>query len=69
MVDDSFSDTLAAPLAGATVYSGVYERAGKYDIAVTHAGYRSWRRSGVRVGRDDCHVITFADTARLRREQ
>jgi hypothetical protein len=67
VTEGSFSDTLAAPAAGATAYSGVvYERPGVYDVSVTHPAYAPWQESGVRVERDECHVITYALTARLR---
>ncbi len=42
-----------------------HERAGIYTVVVKKPGYRDWRASGVRVTRDDCHVITVTLTARL----
>lgn len=42
-----------------------HERAGTYTVVVTKPGYRDWRASGVRVTRDECHVITVTLTARL----
>jgi len=64
----TFSDTLVA-LPPDSLYSGVHERPGEYAMAVTRSGYQPWQRSGVEVGRDECHVITHVDTARLRRQQ
>lgn len=63
----AFSDTLTTPGPGATAYSGgVYERPGTYTVAVTRPGYLPWQRSGVAVGRDECHVIPYQTTVRLR---
>jgi hypothetical protein len=38
---------------------------GKFDLAVTAAGYKPWTRADVAVGRDICHVLTALVTARL----
>jgi hypothetical protein len=68
VTDGSFADTLLAPGAGASAYSGgVYERPGTYTVAVSHPDYRPWQRSGVEVTRDECHVQTQQLTARLQR--
>ncbi len=42
-----------------------HERAGTYTVVVRNPGYRDWRATGVRVTRDECHVITQTLTARL----
>jgi hypothetical protein len=41
------------------------ERAGTYRLTVRAAGYRDWTRSGIVIGRDVCHVIPVAVTAKL----
>jgi hypothetical protein len=41
------------------------ERAGTYEIEVQRAGYVTFRRSGVRVERDECHVQTVHVVAAL----
>jgi hypothetical protein len=70
VADGAFSDTLVAPGAGATAYSGgVYERPGTYTVTVSHTDYRPWQRPGVAVTRDECHVQTQQLTARLQRAQ
>jgi len=68
VTEGAFSDTLVAPAAAASVYSGgVYERPGTYTVAVSHPDYRPWQRTGVPVSRDACHVQTQPVTARLQR--
>jgi hypothetical protein len=63
--EGTFSDTLVA-MPGWSAYAGAHEHAGSYAVSVTHTGYEPWQQSGVVVGRDECHVITEALTARLR---
>jgi hypothetical protein len=36
-------------------------------VIVRAEGYREWRQSGVRVSRDQCHVIPVRVTARLQK--
>lgn len=43
------------------------ERAGIYSVTVAHDGYAAWRRDGVRVRRDECHVETVHLSAYLQR--
>lgn len=43
------------------------ERPGVFTVLVRAAGYQDWVQSDVRIGRDACHVIPVALTARLRR--
>ncbi len=50
-------DSLASPAAG--------ERPGVYSLTVQKPGYREWRKSGVRVTADRCHVQPVRVTARL----
>jgi hypothetical protein len=68
VTEGTFSDTLFAfpPGSASAVYGGVHERAGVYDVTVTHPAYTTWQRSSVRVRRDECHVIAEVFTARLR---
>src|SRR5690606_14540404 len=66
VAEGAFVDTLSAPAPGSPVHSGeVYERPGVYSVTITHPEYRPWRRDGVRVESDECHVRTLALTARL----
>jgi hypothetical protein len=44
-----------------------HERAGTYEVTVERDGFRPWRRAGVRVTRDECHVRTVALIALLQR--
>ena len=69
VTEGSCSDTLTAfpAAAGNAVYSGVYERAGVYEITVTHPAYVTWRRSNVRVSEGRCHVDPQVFTVRLRK--
>jgi hypothetical protein len=46
----------------------VYERPGTYTVTVHGRGARPWRRAGVRVRKDGCHVETAQVTAPLQRE-
>jgi len=57
-VDGSFSEELR--LFGSPpecTYSGPTERAGRYDVRATRAGYEPASTTGVRVTRDECHVV------------
>ena len=45
------------------------ERAGTYAVSVSHAGYRDWTASNVRVRDDGCHVRTAHLVARLIRAE
>lgn len=63
--EDTFVDTLRGV---DSVVSGAYERAGTYRVEVSSPGYRTWRRDGVRVGRDECHVQTVHLRAMLVRQ-
>lgn len=61
--DGAFEETLETH--GGGIYTGVYERAGRYDVFVTHPGYAEWRDTDVRVEAGECHVITRTLIARL----
>jgi len=41
------------------------ERPGIYTVVVIKEGYQTWKREGVRVDRDECHVQTRSLTAAL----
>jgi len=46
------------PFAGPEcAYSGPTERAGRYDVSVTRAGYQAASLLGVTVTADECHVM------------
>ncbi len=47
-------------------YAGPEERSGDFDVVVTRPGYEAKRVTGIRVGRDECHVIPVALTVDLR---
>ncbi len=47
------------------LFHGVGERAGTYEVSVERPGYESWRRAGVTISRDACHVIPIRLEARL----
>lgn len=68
--DGSFVDTLSIfdPMDGTLDLYGAHERAGRYDVTISKPGYRTWRRDGVRVTEDECHVRTVRLEAPLERE-
>lgn len=43
-------------------YAGPEERSGIFEVVATRSGYRAVRVTGVRVSRDECHVIPVAVT-------
>lgn len=60
-------DSIVDLVATSGVYSGgLYERAGRFELSVSRAGYLPWRMADVQVDQDECHVITRTLTARLR---
>ena len=61
--DGTYVDTL--PPFGANEYSGAGERPGTYSVKVQRLGYRVWQSNGIRVRKDECHVIPVRVTARL----
>jgi hypothetical protein len=63
--EGAYADTAQGSLLGSGVYSLVYERAGVYDVTVSHPSYQPWARSAVRVTEDECHVQTVSLLARL----
>ena len=69
VADGGFSDTLAlVPDADSAYRSGVYERAGTYDVTVTAAGYQTWTLQNVVVESRVCHVEPVHLLVRLQPE-
>jgi hypothetical protein len=68
VIDGSFSEDLRSFGSGQDcTYSGPTERAGVYEIRAARAGYETGTMNGVRVTRDECHVIPVMVTIQLRR--
>lgn len=63
--EGAYADTARASLISSGVYSLAIERAGTYEVTVDHPAYRQWRRTGVVVTRDECHVVTVSLLARM----
>jgi hypothetical protein len=63
--EGEYADTARGSLLGSGVYALVYERAGSYDVTVSHPAYQLWVRAAVRVTADECHVRTVSLLARL----
>ena len=67
--DGTFSDSAAIAGDSSLMFSPriwlVPERPGTYAIGVTHAGYRDWATSNVRVVKDGCHVSPVLVDAKL----
>jgi hypothetical protein len=67
--DGSFTYSLVVPTDPTSGAPGPislgFERAGVYQISVSHPEYRDWSASDVRVTRDRCHVRTAILVARL----
>lgn len=64
-VRDSVSAPANMPALDNTIFTLVPEKAGTYELNITHAGYARWQRSGIVVTKDACHVIPVDITARL----
>jgi aromatic ring hydroxylase len=62
-----YADTSQFSLGPEGPHHLAMERAGIYTVTVEQEGYRLWSRSGVRVRRGECGVITVPITARLQR--
>jgi len=63
--DGVFEDVRTIRLRDWSTVGFAGERAGTYDIEVRAPGYRIWRRSGVRVTKNTCHVRTQTVHVRL----
>ena len=55
-IEGAYSDTSWVHFDGRAYL--VEERAGVYEVIVEQSGYRTWRRSGIRVEQGECHVKT-----------
>jgi hypothetical protein len=65
-IDASFNEDLRPFGSGQDcTYSGPTERAGVYEIRATRVGYETGTLSGVRVTRDECHVIPVRVTIQM----
>ena len=64
--EGEYADTARGSLLGSGVYALAYERAGSYDVTVSHPSYQVWTRAAVRVTADECHVQTVSLLARLK---
>ena len=66
---DSVTVAAGSPLPPPPItWAGASERAGRYSVRVTKAGYRPWDTTGVVVTSDECHVRTVRLDVRLRPE-
>lgn len=63
---DSVGPVPPDPIGGWLVLNAAMEREGTYELTVRSPGYRTWTRTGVRVGKEGCHVRPVAVIARLR---
>jgi hypothetical protein len=48
-----------------TRYAAAFERVGTYTVHLEIAGYQPWDTGGIRVTRDECHVLTVTLDAAL----
>jgi hypothetical protein len=48
-------------------YAAAFEREGTYSLHLEAAGHQPWDRAGIRVTRDECHVLTARVIATLAR--
>lgn len=60
VTDGRYRETMRAYLKrdGVYVLTAGEERRGTYDVEIRAEGYRTWRRTGVEVKHDGCHVVT-----------
>jgi len=73
VIDGAYTETLEGTGSGTEtddnpyLLSGVYERAGTYDVTISLEGYQSWGIDGVVVQKTAgaCHVATVTLTAQL----
>ena len=62
--DGDFLQTSTESFDGLTLL-GAGERAGTYEVTVSHPGYADWMRSSIEVTADECHVIPVTLRAEL----
>lgn len=67
VTDGRYRETMRAYLGRDGVYklTAGEERRGTYDVEIRAEGYRTWRRTGVEVKHDGCHVVTAELDARM----
>jgi hypothetical protein len=69
VVDGDFSETMGpASDSNAVHLTGVWDRAGAYDITVTAPGYLTWTDTNYLVQQGECHVVTLGVTILLQPE-
>lgn len=67
-IDGTFREELMVfPPVPECSYSGVAERAGRYQVQVTKAGYATSVTENIVVTADECHVIPVKLTVRLKK--
>ena len=64
---ETYADSTQEPAPNDQFVSLAFEKAGTYTVTVTKPGYKPWSKSGVVVGRDECHVLPQRVTAKLQR--
>ena len=64
---ESYADSTNGPAPSDQSVGLAFEKAGTYTVTVTKPGYEPWSKSGIVVGRDECHVLPVRVTARLQR--
>jgi hypothetical protein len=62
--DGAYVDSLRAN-GSATTMSAAYERAGTYTVDVRATGYQGFTTTGIKVTKDQCHVIPQTVTVNL----
>jgi hypothetical protein len=70
-IDGSYVDSVHVPLkfTRPQFFPLANERAGMYTVVVDRSGYVPFKRRGVRVGSDGCHVTTVVFEAMLEKKR
>ena len=66
--DGAYADSLVLPADTSSTPFPIglaLERAGVYQVSVSHPGYRDWSAVNVRASKDGCHVRTAVLVAHL----
>ena len=66
--DGAYADSLVVPADTSSTPFPIglaLERAGVYQVSVSHPGYRDWSAANVRASKDGCHVRTAVLVAHL----
>lgn len=66
VVEGAYIDSLRA-VGSATTMSAAYERPGTYSVDIRATGYQPFTTTGVKVTKDQCHVITQTVTVNLQK--